>query len=221
MDRNRRSDRRRSQGYGTEFVDLPGPDIDPPDLPSPDPPDIPTPDPPDIPSPDPPSLPDPDPPDVPDVPSPGFPDLPFGGDDGDGDDGGGGDGRGGSGDPPSGGPVGPAPGPGPGSGGAPESGPTDWVDILSCTVRKRTLDAGEGTTATVRLRNVTDQTRYRMSTVRVDLELVADGQVIGRLNGASLGATDVADFTFDVQAPPPGRYETEVRLDGVYAAAGR
>jgi len=95
------------------------------------------------------------------------------------------------------------------------------VDILSCTVRTRTLDAGEDTVATVRLQNVTDETRYRMSTVRVDLELVAGGQVIGRLEGASLGATDVADFTFDVEAPPPGRYETEVRLDGVYAAAGR
>jgi len=95
------------------------------------------------------------------------------------------------------------------------------VDILSCTIDKRTLDQGETTQANARIQNVTDETRYRMSTVSIDLQLIAGGEVIGSVEDYLIGATDIATITFDVDPPEPGRYTTEFRITNVYAAAGR
>ena len=134
-------------------------------------------------------------------PSPGA-----GGDDGSSDGGGGSSGDGG------------------GAGGSPDPPEDDyarWVDILSCTIDKRTLAPGETTQARVRLRNVTDEERYRMSTVSLDLQLIADGQVIGSVEDHRIGATAINTITFDVEVPEPGRYSPEFRLTNVYAAGGR
>jgi hypothetical protein len=134
--------------------------------------------------------------------SPSFPGV--GGDIGDDDGGGGGGSNGGGGSPD-----------------PPESDYAEWVDILSCTIDKRTLAPGETTQARVRLRNVTDEERYRMSTVSLDLQLIADGQVIGSVEDHRIGATAINTITFDVAVPEPGRYSPEFRLTNVYAAGGR